>query len=169
MPSDCFLEQLSWVLKTAQSLWQILEWVSESCSVTSDSLWPHGVLSPWNSPGQNTGIGSLSLLQGIFPTQGSNPGIPHCRQILYQLSYQLRLILNSEHSQHLTCSAIYPGLSLCPASRSTLVSFVSEGRAANKLPGKFKQHRSLSPKCFSENIPSVPESMCMCSHTRTHA
>ena len=40
------------------------------------------------SPGQNTGVGSLSLLQGIFLTQGSNPGLPHCRQILYQLSYQ---------------------------------------------------------------------------------
>ena len=44
--------------------------------------------SPWNSPGQNTGVGSLSLLQGIFPTQGSNPGLPHCRWILYQLSHQ---------------------------------------------------------------------------------
>ena len=44
--------------------------------------------SPWNSPGQNTGVGSLSLLQGIFPTQGSNPGLPHCRRILYQLSHQ---------------------------------------------------------------------------------
>ena len=42
--------------------------------------------SPWDSPGQNTGVGSLSLLQGIFPTQGSNPGLLHCRQILYQLS-----------------------------------------------------------------------------------
>ena len=41
--------------------------------------------SPWNSPGQNTGAGSLSLLQGIFPTQRSNQGLPHCRQILYQL------------------------------------------------------------------------------------
>ena len=42
---------------------------------------------PWNSPGQNTGVGSLSLLQGIFPTQGSNPGLLHCRQILNQLSH----------------------------------------------------------------------------------
>ena len=42
--------------------------------------------SSWNSPGQNTGVGSFSLLQGIFPTQGSNPGHHHCRQILYQLS-----------------------------------------------------------------------------------
>ena len=61
---------------------------SESGSVISDSLWPHGIYSPWNSPGQNTGVGSLSLLQHIFPTQGSNPGLPHCRRILYQLSYQ---------------------------------------------------------------------------------
>ena len=59
---------------------------SESLSVVSDSLWPHGLYSPWNSPGQNTGVGSLSLVQGIFPTQELNRGLPHCRQILYQLS-----------------------------------------------------------------------------------
>ena len=46
------------------------------------------IYSPWNSPGQNTRVGSLSLLQEIFPTQGSNPGVPHCRWILYQLSHQ---------------------------------------------------------------------------------
>ena len=45
---------------------------SESRSVVSDSLQPHRLYSPWNSPGQNTGVGHLSLLQGIFPTQGSN-------------------------------------------------------------------------------------------------
>ena len=56
---------------------------SESHSVVSDSLQLHGLYSPWNSPGQNTGVGSLSLFQGIFPIQGSNPGLPHCRQILY--------------------------------------------------------------------------------------
>ena len=59
-----------------------------SCSVVSDSLRPHGLYSLWNSPGQNTGVGSLSLLQGIFPTQGSNPGLLHRRWILYQLSHQ---------------------------------------------------------------------------------
>ena len=57
----------------------------ESCSVMSDLLPPHGLHSPWNSPGQNTGVGSFSLLQGIFPTQGLNP---HCRWILYQLSHK---------------------------------------------------------------------------------
>ena len=61
---------------------------SESRSVVSDSLWPHGLYSPWNSPGQNTGVGSLSLHQRIFPTQGSNPGLPHSRWVLYQLSCQ---------------------------------------------------------------------------------
>ena len=54
----------------------------ESCSFTSNSLQPHGLHSPWNSLGQNTGVGSCSLLQGIFP------GLPHCRWILYQLSHQ---------------------------------------------------------------------------------
>ena len=49
---------------------------------------PHGLYSPWNSPGQDTGVGSLSLLQGIFPTQGLNPGFRHCRRILYQLSHK---------------------------------------------------------------------------------
>ena len=61
---------------------------SESHSVVSDSLWTHGLYSPGNSPGQNTGMGSLSLLQGIFPTQGSNPGLLHCRWILYWLSHK---------------------------------------------------------------------------------
>ena len=58
---------------------------SESHSVLSDFLRPHGLYSPWNFLGQNTGVGSLSLLHGIFPTQGWNPGLAHCRQILYQL------------------------------------------------------------------------------------
>ena len=61
---------------------------SESHSVGSDSLLPHGLYSPWNSLGQNTGVGSRSLLQGIFPTQGSNPGLPICRWILYQLRHK---------------------------------------------------------------------------------
>ena len=59
---------------------------SESCSVMSDSLRPRGLSSPWNSPGQNTGMSSLSLIREIFPTQGSNAGL-HCRQILNQWSH----------------------------------------------------------------------------------
>ena len=61
---------------------------SEGPTVMSNSLRPHGLYSSWNSPGQNTGAGSLSLLQGIFPTHRSNPRLPHCRQILYQQSHK---------------------------------------------------------------------------------
>ena len=66
------------------------ERASRGRSVVSDSLRPRGLYSPRNSPGQDTGVGSHSLLQGIFPTQGSNPGLPHCRQILSQLSHKGR-------------------------------------------------------------------------------
>ena len=59
--------------------------VTQSCPTLCD---PHGLYSPWNSLGQNTGVGSLSLLQGIIPAQGSNPGLPHCRRIHYQLSHK---------------------------------------------------------------------------------
>ena len=57
--------------------------------------------SPWNSPGQNTGVGSLSLLQGIIATQESKQDILHCRRILYQLSYQRnqKLILNKNNKE----------------------------------------------------------------------
>ena len=58
--------------------------VTQSCHC----LQPHGLYSPWNSPDHNTGVGNRFLLQGIFPTQGSNPDLPHCTQILYQLSHQ---------------------------------------------------------------------------------
>ena len=61
---------------------------SEGHSVVSDSLQPHEQYSPWNSPGQNIGMGSLSLLQGIFPTQWLSPGLPHCRWNIYQLSHK---------------------------------------------------------------------------------
>ena len=62
---------------------------SGSLSVVSASLQPHGLYSPWNSPGQNIGVGSLSRLQGVFLIQESNRGLLHCRQILYQLRFPL--------------------------------------------------------------------------------
>ena len=65
------------------STWYEVKW-SESRSVVSDFVTPW--TSPWNSSGQNTGVGSVSLLQGIFPTQELNRGFLHWRQILYQLT-----------------------------------------------------------------------------------
>ena len=75
---------------------------SECRSVVSDSLRPHGLYSSWNSPSQNTGVGSLSFLQGIFPTQGSNPGLPHCRQILYQRSHK-----GSPKQDYIKCTYVF--------------------------------------------------------------
>ena len=81
------------VCKSIQNnVWQKVSLFSVSFSVVSNSLRPHGLyparlLWSWNSPGKNTGVGRHSLLQGIFPAQGLNPGLPHCRQILYLLSH----------------------------------------------------------------------------------
>ena len=72
LPGTCFLEESE----------------NEIHSVVFNSLRPHSLYSLWNSPGQNAGVGSLSLLQGIFPTQGSTPGLPHYRWILDQLSHK---------------------------------------------------------------------------------
>ena len=82
------------VCKSIQNnVWQKVSLFSVSFSVVSNSLRPHGLyparlLWSWNSPGKNTGVGIHSLLQGIFLTQGSNPGFPHCGQILCHLSHQ---------------------------------------------------------------------------------
>ena len=86
---------------------------SESRSVVPNSLRPHGLSSPWNSPGQNTGVGSRSLLQWIFLTQESNWGLLHCRQILYQLSYQ-----GSTKNTGVGCHALLQGI--FPTQRSNL-------------------------------------------------
>ena len=62
--------------------------VAQSCTTLCDPMdcSPPGSSVHGDSPGKNTGVGSHALLQGIFPTQGLNPGLPHCRRILYHLS-----------------------------------------------------------------------------------
>ena len=76
----------------------------------SDSLRPHGLFSPCNSPVQNTGVNSLSLLQGIFPTQGLNPGLPYCRWILCQLSHKGSPNCNGYNEGLETCRRYHPWL-----------------------------------------------------------
>ena len=83
-----FQSQRKAMPKNAQTTTQLLASESESSSVVSDSLRPHEIYSPWNSPGQNIGVGSLSLLWGIFPPQESNPDLQHYRRILYQLNHK---------------------------------------------------------------------------------
>ena len=72
-----------WDRSSLQKL-SLVESEGEGGSVLSNSL---PLYSPWDSLGQNAGVGSLSRLQGIFPTQGWDPGLPPCRQILYQPNY----------------------------------------------------------------------------------
>ena len=81
------LELLKNVILREVHLWRQAVKLKVTQSV-SDSLQPQGLHTPWNSPGQNTGVGSLSTLQGTFPTQGSDQGLPPCRRILYQLSHK---------------------------------------------------------------------------------
>ena len=83
---NCMSSLLLWILNTHHYIFtlQYRVKVAQSCPILCNSM----VCSPWNFPGQNTGVGSFSLIQGIFPTQGSNPGLLHCMQILYQLRYK---------------------------------------------------------------------------------
>ena len=74
----------------------------------SASLQPQGLYSPQKSPGQNTGVGSYSLFQGIFRTQGSNTGFPHCLRILYQLSHHRNPRILKQVAFHFSRGSSWP-------------------------------------------------------------
>ena len=98
--------------------WSEVKWKSLRCVQLFATPWT------WNFLGQNTGVGSLSLLQGVFPTQGSNPSLPHCRQILYQLS--------QKGSPRILEWVAYPFSSRSPWPRNwTGVSFIAGGFFTN--------------------------------------
>ena len=143
-----------------------MKW-GKSHSVMSKSLWPHGLYCPWDSPDQNTGVGSLSLLQGIFPAKGSNPGLPHCRQILYQLSHKgspriLELVtypfssrLTQELNQGLLhCRWILYQLS-CEGSSSHEGSYERAMKVSLWLSCKGLLDRNLYIKLFSPQPPPL--------------
>ena len=99
LEGKCWLRGITVIIKLISK--------SESHSVVSDSLGPYGLHSPWNSPGQNTGVGSYFLPKGIFPTQRLNPGLSHCRRILYHLSQQgspklIRIKIKTQQKQYRT-------------------------------------------------------------------
>ena len=79
-----------------------------------ESLWPHGLYSLWKSPGQNIGVGSRSHLQRIVPTHGSNPGVPHCKRILYQLSHK-----GSPQKRHIETKSPWDQLTTSPVSHTS--------------------------------------------------
>ena len=127
-----------------------LKYRSVSCSVMSDSLQSHGLqstrlLCPWNSPGKNTGVGCHSLLHRIFPTQGSNPGLLHCKRILYCLShkkYNNFYILNI----HIyICTGIYIILSIiidkCSISNQEKRQFINKNCVGSNTPFEKMQQK----------------------------
>ena len=127
----------------------------------SNSSWPYGLYSPWNSPGQNTRVGSLSLLQGIFPTQELNQGLLHCKLILYQLSYQGSPFLCIAHgiicdSVQFSCSVISdPWTTAHKASLS-----ITNSWSFLKLPSSQWCHPTISSSVipFSSCLQSFPAS-----------
>ena len=123
--------------------------VAQSCLTLCDGLY-----SPWNSPDQDTGVGSLSLLQRIFPTQGSNPSLLHCRQILYQLSHNgspsLReLKVNSSEVALQTpkvSEAVITEQNLgCAGQQCTLASALLESRSRGRFMAKV-QMKTVAPR-----------------------
>ena len=141
---DCIMKEAKSKKKEFYYYWKS-DKVSESRSVVSDFLRPHGLCSSWNFPGQNTGVGGLSLLQGIFPTQGSNPGLPHCGWILYQRSHRgsPRIL---EWVAYLFSSG-----SSWPRNRARLSPTLQADSLPAKLPGKPYYYWILLKKLCQDN------------------
>ena len=142
-----------------QTVWYWYKSESESHSVMSDSMRPHGLYSPKNSPGQNTAVGSLSLLQGVSPPQGSDPGLLHCRWTLHQLSHKgspgLRTNINTN------------GTELSPERKLTIHNQLISSNDATVTP--WWGENSLFNKWCSENWKSIWKRMKLdpnSSHTQ---
>ena len=135
-PHRCYARIRAKSLQPCPTLWD-----PRDCS-------PPGSSTHRDSPGKNTGVGCRAFLQGIFPTQGSNPGLPHCRWILYQLS----------------CSFYTVTLSLCSSSNREYVTspesrWLSVSASTHKIwpewhyakpPGSKLQKLAVSMSCLLE-------------------
>ena len=113
------------------------------CSVVSDSLQPHGLwptrlLCPRDPPGKNTRVSCHFLFQGIFPTQGSNPGLPHCSWTLYCLSHQGSLVYVYVYIHMCVCVGVCVCLQVngWPVGRSSWCG--GGGETQGQLPGSPK-------------------------------
>ena len=150
---------------------------SESAS-GSVSLRPYGLYSTWNSPGQNTRVGSLSLLQRTIPPQGSNPGLPHCGQILYLLSHKgsprmlewVACPFSTESSQprnqtRIACNAgrFFPNWatnsSLNKQTKKLELKQQERKERREKGRGEGRKERDHQSICFS-NFPSFVPTLC---------
>ena len=122
---------------TSERCWRILS-TKKNESEMSDSLQPHGLSrlpSPWDFPGKSTGVGCHCLLQGIFPTQGWNPGLLYYRQSLYCLSHQgSPMCWLHWYKAHLTKMVEFTLLALLLQSLETIIYLVSSFSAFFQQP-----------------------------------
>ena len=128
-----------------------------SISLWSHGLWPARVLCPRNSPGKNNGVSSHSLLQGIFPTQGSNLDLLHCRQNLYHLSHQGSPLQPKWLSKQ-KADGVVPLASQC-----------AQGKSTSRLPGLFVQLPLPPHPHWPSFTPGwalfkLPQCSCSCPH-----
>ena len=124
-----------------------------SHSVMSDSLWPHGLFSSsvrWDSPGTNTGVGCYFLLQGIFLTQESNPGLLHCRQLLYQLS---KIGASTKKERHFPTSLLFAQMHEGQSTWEGHVLHVSREATSSISTTQSPLNRWSGPKSRREELP----------------
>ena len=112
---------MKWQLKNTTKKVKVL------VTQTYPTLWLHGLqpsrlLCPWNSPGKNTKVGCHSLLQEIFPTSGWNPGLQHCRQILYHGGHQRNWQKKYSGIKERLWQRGYPGMMWCTSDKGYLES-----------------------------------------------
>ena len=116
---------------------------SESWSILLNSLWPHG----WNSLGKNTEVGSL--LQGIFPTQGLNLGLPQCRQITYHLSHQRNPRILEWLAQPFSGRSFWPR-KICGLLHCRQILYQLSYQGSHKCSGVFQNDSFLTAGSMKE-------------------
>ena len=138
-------------------------------SLTAWTVAPTSLLCPWNSPGKNTGVGIHSFLQGIFLTQGSNPGFLHCRQIFYCLSHQGRVSLLQRECSKVVNSCHSPLASHCiwrkKKKENKIPYWDLQGSRGSRFASVFfTLHQSQSFLLCLEQVRLIPAPMPLCLH-----
>ena len=135
------------------------------------SLWFHGLYSPWNAPGQNTGVGSCYLLQGIFPTQGSNPCLLHWQEDSLPLchlrspEYALLLLQLSHVSRVRLCDLMdssLPGSSVHGILQARILEWVAISSSRGSSQPRDQTHISVSPALKQGFFTTEPSGKGVC-------
>ena len=152
-------------------------------SVGSNSLRPYGLYSPpgssvyGDSPGKNTGVSYHALLQGIFPTQGWNPGLPHYRQILYCLSQQVggnKLRSRGSDEKHLIQAGSHAECAVCVRSLSPQLpasmqswTVAMGNRSSQAPPSTCTRQQPLAQRCILNGFDGLSQGVYVRSHSKS--